>query len=243
MPEAPPPDKTPIRRVYGRRATRKLRPGLQRRLTEDLPRLAVPMRRAADGGWQQIDPATLFAPAVREIWLEIGFGAGEHLAWQAAHNAQAGVIGCEPYSNGVASLLRYVAEQGLANVAVHHGDVRDVIDALPDASLSRAFILFPDPWPKRRHRDRRIVSPETLDTLGRAMADGGELRLASDDPTQIAWMLQTAPAHPLFQWHVSGPADWQTRPDDWPETRYEAKARAAGRAPVFLRLRRRRRKA
>ncbi|MGF1627011.1 MAG: tRNA (guanine(46)-N(7))-methyltransferase TrmB [Alphaproteobacteria bacterium] len=222
------------RRLYGRRSARKLRPGRARLLAEGLDRVAVP-----DGPGQPLTAEGLFGPDIRRLWLEIGFGGGEHLAWQAAANPEVGFIGCEPFLNGVASLLRHVAEEGLANVRIHAGDARSVIDRLTDAAVERVFILFPDPWPKRRHKARRIVSAETLDALARVMADGAELRLASDDPVQIGWMLQVAPPHPAFVWQVEGPADWQMRPADWPQTRYEAKALAAGRTPVFLRLRRR----
>jgi len=223
----------PQRRLWGRRDARKLRPGRARLLAEALPRYALPP------GDAPLDPAALFAQPIHDLWLEIGFGGGEHLAWQAAANPEVGFIGCEPFMNGVASLLRHLDEGDLANVRVHAGDARDVIDRLPEACLGRVFILFPDPWPKRRHRDRRIVSTATLDALARAMRDGAELRLATDDVVQQRWMLQVAPPHPAFQWQVNGPEDWRDRPADWPETRYEAKARAAGRPPMFLRLVRR----
>ena len=226
------------RRLYGRRGARKLRPGRAKLLSEDLPRYAVPVS-STDPTPGTLKGSTLFGSKIARLWLEIGFGGGEHLAWQAANHPDVGVIGCEPFMNGVASLLRHVDASGLRNVRIHPGDVREVIERLPDAALDRVFILFPDPWPKRRHKERRIVSTETLSMLARVMHDGAELRLASDDPTQIRWMLQIAPAHPDFVWQVTDPKDWQTRPDDWPQTRYEAKALAAGRTPVFLRLRRR----
>ena len=226
------------RRLYGRRSARKLRPGRAQRLDRDLPRFAVPID-PADPGPGSLRWQGLFRGSVARLWLEIGFGAGEHLAWQAAANPDVGLIGCEPFMNGVASMLRHIAGGDLGNVRIHAGDARDVVDRLDDASVERVFVLFPDPWPKRRHRPRRIVSAATLDSLARIMVDEAELRLASDDPTQIRWMLQVAPPHPAFQWRVAGPEDWRDRPDDWPQTRYEAKARAAGRTPVFLRLIRR----
>ncbi|MEZ5668419.1 MAG: tRNA (guanine(46)-N(7))-methyltransferase TrmB [Alphaproteobacteria bacterium] len=227
---------TEQRRLYGRRSARKLRPGRALLLNEALPRHVLPLADAPPDGLRAGD---VFGAGFDMLWLEIGFGGGEHLAWQAEANPGIGMIGCEPFMNGVASLLRHIAERGLANVRIHAGDARDAIDRLADASVGRAFILFPDPWPKRRHRERRIVSPQTLDALARVMADAAELRLASDDPTQIRWMLQVAPPHPAFRWLAEGPEDWQARSPDWPETRYEAKARQAGRAPLFLRLQRR----
>jgi tRNA (guanine-N7-)-methyltransferase len=194
-----------------------------------------------------LDPATLFDPTVffdggpREIWLEIGFGGGEHLAAQAAAHRDIGMIGCEVFENGIAKLLGGIARQDLANIRILTDDARLLLAALPPASIARVFILFPDPWPKQRHHKRRIVTGPTLDTLAALMTDGAELRLATDDVDYLGWMLARVPVHPAFTWLAQGPADWRSRPADWPATRYEAKAIAAGRRPYFLRLRRRRR--
>jgi tRNA (guanine-N7-)-methyltransferase len=218
------------RRLYGRRRGRRLRPGQQALFETVLPRI----RLDPPPGGARLDPAALFPRPTAALWLEVGFGAGEHLAWQAAHHRDIGMIGCEPFVNGIAGLLRAVADQDLDNVRVHPGDGRDVLDALPDGAIGRCFVLFPDPWPKRRHHGRRFVQPETLDALARTMAPGAELRLASDNPGMIDWMLWHVRAHPAFAWAARRAADWRTRPTDWPPTRYERKA-LHGR-PVFLRM-------
>jgi tRNA (guanine-N7-)-methyltransferase len=175
----------------------------------------------------------------RETWLEIGFGAGEHLAWQAAHNPAIGIIGAEVYEAGIGVLLSAIDRERLGNVRIHHGDAVALLDALPPASIARAFVLFPDPWPKRRHWKRRFVSAAGLNRLARVLADGAELRLATDDPSYLVWMLQHILASPDFDWRPRGAGDWLTRPEDWPETRYEAKAVREGRRPTYLTLIRR----
>jgi tRNA (guanine-N7-)-methyltransferase len=201
-----------------------------------LPHLAVALPACGP-----LDPQTLFAGVARPIWLEIGFGGGEHLAWQAARHRETGIIGCEVFENGIAKLIAEIARQCLDNVRIFTDDARLLLARLPPQSIDRVFILFPDPWPKRRHWKRRIVAPATLDRLAAAMREDAELRLATDDRGYLAWILQQLTAHPDFEWLARRPADWRERPADWPPTRYEEKARAAGRAPVFLRARRRKR--
>jgi len=143
------------------------------------------------------------------------------------------------FENGIVKLLGEVKRRGLGNVRLFVDDARLLIAALPEASLTRAFILFPDPWPKLRHHKRRIVSTATLDALAEALRDGAELRLATDDRDYLRWMLERATAHPAFEWLAQRPSHWRERSADWPQTRYELKALAAGRKPAFLRLRRR----
>ncbi len=169
----------------------------------------------------------------------MGFGAGEHLAGQATAHPEIGMIGCEVFENGVVKLLAEINRRALGNIRLFIDDARLLIAALPEASVARAFILFPDPWPKLRHHKRRMVSAETLDRLAVILADSAELRLATDDADYLAWMLERATTHPLFEWLARGPGDWRQRPADWPATRYEQKALAAGRTPAFLRFRRR----
>ena len=183
-----------------------------------------------------LDPALLFEPGPRAVWLEIGFGGGEHLATLAALHPDVGFLGVEPFINGVAKLLRAVETQSLANVRVLRDDARLLLKALPDASVERAFVLFPDPWPKLRHQKRRIVNPETVADLARVVRPGGELRLATDDPGYARWMLAVMLGERRFAWQAERAADWQERPGDWPGTRYEAKALAAGRRPTYLRF-------
>jgi tRNA (guanine-N7-)-methyltransferase len=179
-----------------------------------LPQLRVPLENGRD-------PRDYFA-GVKDVWLEVGFGAGEHLFWQAQHHPDVGLIGAEPYVSGMAKLLSKIADE--QNIRLHDGDARDILDVLPDACLARAFILFPDPWPKTRHHKRRFVQTEMLDVLARKMRPGAELRFASDDADYAAWALERAIAHPAFEWAATRASDWKSRPADWPQTRYEAKA-------------------
>ncbi len=224
------PDQHPQRRrptLYGRRKGPKLsarQAGLRRTL---LGEVAYDPAR---------DPFAQFPDSVRELWLEVGFGAGEHLVWQASHHPQAGLIGAEPYEMGVAKLLTKLAENPLNNVRLFEGDGRDVIAALPDASLGRFFLLFPDPWPKTRHHKRRFLQTEMLDQLARVLKPGAELRFATDDRSYLPFALERLMAHPAFRWMAEGPSDWTTRPSDWPPTRYETKAIKG--PPVFLRFQR-----
>jgi tRNA (guanine-N7-)-methyltransferase len=228
------PDATGEHRLYGRRRGRPLRPGRQLLQQELLPRLAIALPETGP-----LDPASLFPTAPAAIWLEIGFGGGEHLAEQAERHPEIGFIGSEVFENGIARLVAEIARRGLGNVRLFADDARLLLDRLAPASLGRVFILFPDPWPKMRHHKRRLVAPATLDRLAILMPPGAELRLATDDPGYLGWMLAHVTAHPAFAWLARRPADWRERPADWPVTRYEEKARAAGRAPVFLRFRRR----
>jgi len=222
------------RTLYGRRKGKKLRPGQQELLETQLPRLSI----ATPAEGERFDPHTLF-PDKKEVWLEIGFGAGEHLIWQARQHPQIGFIGCEPFINGLARGLGAAVQEGLHNIRFLQDDARLLLRALPERSIGRAFILFPDPWPKLRHHKRRLVATPTLDLLAAAMKDGAELRLATDDASYLPWMVEHATRHPAFEWLAEGPADWRTRPADWPPTRYEKKALAAGRRPAYLRLVRR----
>ena len=220
------------RTLYGRRRGKKLRAGKEALLDTLLPRLSVTLPPEP----QKLDLSGLFGGA-REIWFEVGFGAGEHLVWQAEQNPDVGLIGCEPYINGVAKCLAHVEREGVENIRLFTDDAMLVMKALPDASLSRAFVLFPDPWPKTRHHKRRFVQRDTLDVLAGLMIPGAELRLATDDPSYLPWMVEHACTHPAFEWLAERPLDWRTRPADWPGTRYETK-RIAG-TPVFLRFKRR----
>ena len=222
------------RRFYGRRKGRPLRKGQQQLIDTLLPRLAIELPAAG-----KLDPQALFPHKPSKLWLEIGFGGGEHLAEQARANRDVGLIGCEVFLNGIATLLAQVSAGGLDNVRLNPEDARDLLDVLPDASLDRVFLLFPDPWPKRRHADRRFIQLANLDLLARLMKPGAEFRVASDDPTYIGWALAHLMRHPAFAWTARGPADWRARPADWPGTRYESKALREGRQPVFLRFTRR----
>ncbi|HKX08742.1 MAG TPA: tRNA (guanosine(46)-N7)-methyltransferase TrmB [Stellaceae bacterium] len=216
--------------LYGRRRGRRLRPGQRDLFASLLPELRIDLPEEG-----RLDPQRLFPAPPAELWLEIGFGAGEHLAEQAAAHPEVGLLGAEVFENGVVKLLAEVRRRDLGNIRILVDDARLLLAALPDASLGRVFILFPDPWPKARHHKRRMVSPGTLDQLARTMKTGAELRLATDDIGYLRAMLELVPVHPAFTWEARGPADWLQRPADWPATRYEAKAVAAGRIPHFLR--------
>jgi tRNA (guanine-N7-)-methyltransferase len=223
----------PQRLLYGRRHGRPLRPGRKALIGELLPQLAVTLP-----GGGKLDLEALFGTP-RPVWLEIGFGGGEHLARQAETHREIGFLGCEVFESGIGKLIVGIAARRLANIRIFADDARLLIAALPASSVDRVFILFPDPWPKARHRKRRLISAETLDELARIMPGGAELRLATDDIDYLSWMLDHVTRHPAFAWLARRPADWRERPADWPATRYEAKARAAGRAPFFLRIARR----
>jgi len=233
-------DKSRRRRFYGRRLGRPLKPTRRDLVNTLLPELTVPVVEGVGAeGAGTLDPATLFTvsdvSAPLESWLEIGFGCGEHLAAQAQAHPEIGFIGCEPFMNGVAALLAHISALGLGNIRFHPDDARLLLEALKESSISRAFILFPDPWPKKRHWKRRIVAPQTLDQLARIMKDGAELRLASDHSDYVEWMLDHLTGHPAFELVQ----DRRMRPADWPPTRYEAKAQAVGRDCVYLSFRRR----
>ena len=220
-------------KFFGRRKGRALRARQKRLMEELLPEIAV------DLTGDNVDPSDLFEGKARAVWLEIGFGGGEHLAWQAQHHPDIGIIGCEPYINGVAKLLGKIEDEGISNARVVADDARLLMDRLPDACINRCFVLFPDPWPKTRHAFRRFIGPANLDRLSRLMADDAVLRVASDHKEYVRWTLQHAASHPDFIWLDEGPADWYVRPDDWPPTRYEQKA-LAGR-PHYLQFRRKKR--
>jgi tRNA (guanine-N7-)-methyltransferase len=218
---------------FGRRRGRRLRAGRTALVADILPRYAL---AAPEGA--MIEPSSLFAEVKEALWLEIGFGAGEHLAWQAAHHPRVGFIGCEPYLNGVAALTARLDAGAIGNVRIYPDDARPLVAALPDASIGRAFVLFADPWPKTRHHKRRLIQPGFVAALARVMAPGAELRLATDDRPYLLVMLEVMTASPDFAWLARGPADWRTRPEDWPPTRYEAKAKGEGRVCTYLRFKR-----
>lgn len=218
-------------RSYGRRKGRPLSARKERLLTELLPRLRLDLKMPAPSRLPD-----LFPVPVNEVWLEIGFGSGEHLLWQAEHHTDVGLIGCEPFINGVASLLGTIEQRGLATIRVHDGDAREVLAWLPDGAISRIFMLFPDPWPKKRQLKRRLLAPDTVRELARVLIPGGELRFASDDGDYAAQALVLIGQSGAFKWLALRPADWRERPADWPETRYERKARSQGRRPTYLRF-------
>lgn len=219
------------RAFFGRRKGKRLRGAQEERLARLLPALRV----ALPPGDAPLDPRALFPGLDPEgIWLEIGFGGGEHLAAQARTHPKVGIIGAEPFVNGVAKLLRTIDEEALANVRIRDEDVTALLDRLPDACLDRVYLLYPDPWPKRRQRKRRFVSEASLAQIARVLKDGGLFRFASDIDDYAGWTLARALRCRALRWTAERAADW-TRPyPGWPGTRYEAKAIAAGRRPTYL---------
>lgn len=184
------------------------------------------------------DLKTLFPNPVRKVWLEIGFGGGEHLAEQAEKNPDVGIIGCEPFINGVASLMKHIDLKKVTNVRVYDDDVRHLLKLMAPDSLARIFILFPDPWPKSRHHRRRIVKEKTISQFARLLENGGELRFTSDHQGYVSWALRHLLKNDDLSWTARHPDDWRNPPPDWVETRYEQKARAKGNPPVYLKFER-----
>ena len=217
---------------HGRRHGHKLRPRRRALIETLLPKLAV---ECPEGGG--LDAAALFDSGKedkKELWLEIGFGAGEHLAAQAQAHPDVGFIGCEPFVNGIATLLGLIEDRNLGNIRIYPDDARLLFSHLPEAGFERVFILFPDPWPKTRHHKRRLISPETLDQLARVMKDGGTLHFASDHMEYVRWTLDHVTRHPAFRWTASSAADWRRPRPGTPVTRYEKKATDRGLKPAYL---------
>lgn len=218
------PDPISIRRLYGRAKGHKLRQGQAALVEEMLPQLSVPETGPLDARTLFGDPED----SGRPLEFEIGFGGGEHLAGQAAMRPDHGFIGCEPFLNGVVGALNHIRDEKLANVRLHMGDALDVLERLPDASLERLYLLHPDPWPKARHAKRRMVNHGPLDLIAAKLKPGAEFRLGTDDPTYCRWSMMVMNQRRDFVWQAKNAADFLTRPADWPETRYERKARRQG---------------
>lgn len=226
----------PRRNFYGRFKGKSLKQSQKTYLDEDLAQLSP---GAVD--WDTnpertpLDLDALFGG--RDVWLEVGFGGGEHLVHQAASNPDVGIIGAEPYINGVAMLLGKIRRAGVENLAVHPGDARDLMDVLPEASISRAFLLYPDPWPKTRHHRRRFVTQEHLAPLAHVLRPGAIFRVATDIPDYVRQTLEEVPKAG-FEWLAENPGDWRDPWGDWISTRYEQKALREGRRPHYLTFRR-----
>ncbi|MEM6887273.1 MAG: tRNA (guanosine(46)-N7)-methyltransferase TrmB [Pseudomonadota bacterium] len=226
----------PRRNFYGRLKGKSLKKSQKNYLVQDLASLAPgPVEWDVNPTRVPLDLRALFGE--RPVWLEIGFGAGEHLVHQAGAHPDVGIIGAEPYINGVATLLGKIRRAEVQNLRVHPGDARDLFDVLPDRSIDKVFLLYPDPWPKLRHHRRRFVTPEHLTPLSRVMARGATLRIATDIEDYVRQTLQQVPKHG-FEWCAEGPDDWRMPWDDWLSTRYEQKAVREGRPPHYLTFRR-----
>lgn len=231
---------------FGRRRGRRMRNGRAALLKTLLPKLEIDLPVSQTQDWsvdrsESVDrtesliaPLELFGPEVREVWLEIGFGSGEHLAAQAERHPGVGLIGCEPFLNGVARLLGIIAERNLSNIRILVADARLFLPNLAEDSIARCFALFSDPWPKYRHRARRFISTDSLNQLARVLKDEALLRLASDQSVLVRWMMEHLWYHPDFSWSARCPQDWREPPSDWIPTRYQQKALAESRCPVYL---------
>ena len=201
-------------RTFGRAKGRRLSPAMQAVWETAFPSLKWDMDAPLPNG---------------ELWLEIGFGGAEHLLWQAEHHGGIHLVGAEPFLNGVAKAVRGAHDAGLTNLSLHHGDVRDLLEALPNNSLSKIFILFPDPWPKTRHHKRRLLRTKFIAELHRVLKPGGELRFASDIIHYVDWTLSRLKRHGGWDFIHTQNTQWRMRGADWPGTRYEAKAGREGR--------------
>lgn len=225
---------------YGRRRGRSLRISRAEALAT-LPEygLQLPADQHGFTPGELLGPDGMFGRPMQDLWLEIGFGNGEHTLHIARENPDIGIIGFEPFLNGVSFLLRAVREANLDNVRVHADDARLLLPYLPSAVVGRVYIQFPDPWPKSRHHRRRLIQTSLLDRLAGLLRPGGELRLATDDPDLANWMMERTWRHPAFVWQARQAGDWREPPADWSPTRYYTKAVAAGRTGYFLNFTRR----
>lgn len=226
------PTGAPWRNFYGRFKGKTLRKTQVANLDSDLVSLSP-----GAVSWEEnpnrdnLDVVGLFGD--KPLWLEIGFGGGEHLVHQAGLNPDVGIIGCEPFMNGVAMLLGKIREAGTDNIRVYPGDARHMFDVLPENSVDRAFLLYPDPWPKTRHHRRRFVTDEHIAPLATVLKPGAVFRVATDIEDYVRQTLQVVPRHG-FEWQANSPQDWREPWSDWISTRYEQKALREGRTPHYL---------
>ena len=230
------PSGAPWRNFYGRLRGKTMRASQKEYLETDLEALSP-----GPVGWEEnperkpLDLAEVF-PGRSEVWVEIGFGGGEHMVAMAERYPDVGIIGCEPFINGVAMLLGRIRGAGVTNLKVHPGDARDLFDVLPKGSVAKAFLNYPDPWPKARHHRRRFVTQDHLEPLFGVMRSGGEFRVATDIEDYVRQTLQEVPKAG-FEWTAEGPRDWREPWADWQSTRYEQKALREGRTPHYLTFR------
>jgi tRNA (guanine-N7-)-methyltransferase len=223
------------RNFYGRIKGKALNAAQDRYLDEDLPRLSVAGITFEENPERDLLDIHQLAGG-RPLWLEVGFGGGEHLVHQALNNPDVQFLGVEPYVNGVAMLLGKMRNAGVTNIKLHMGDARNLMDVLPDWSVSKAFLLYPDPWPKMRHHRRRFVTPEHLTPLNKCLKPGAEFRVATDIEDYVRQSLQELPKAG-FEWLAEGPEDWRAPWGDWISTRYEQKALREDRTPHYMTFR------
>lgn len=211
---------------YGRRKGRPLLKTHRALFNQLMPKVGLKLTES------MINPIHILQTP--EVWLEIGFGGGEHLAYQAERNPSVGLVGAEAFINGISSLIRHIDEKKLLNIKIFEGDVRLLFPKIIPKSFSKIFILFPDPWPKKKHHRRRLINSESLEILHRLLTARGLLRIVSDEPSYIEWILKIFETSDLFSKPIGNEESWQAPPNDWIQTRYEKKARHEGRTPVYL---------
>ena len=220
------------RNFYGRTKGKALNAAQYRYLDEDLPRLSLAGISFAENPERNtLDIGELSGG--RRVWLEVGFGGGEHLVHQALNNPDVQFLGVEPYLNGMAMLLGKIRKAGVDNIKLYMGDARNLLDVLPYNSINKAFLLYPDPWPKLRHHRRRFVTPEHLIPLSKCLKSGAEFRVATDIEDYVRQTLIEVPKAG-FEWLSEGPGDWRTPWADWISTRYELKALREDRTPHYM---------
>jgi tRNA (guanine-N7-)-methyltransferase len=222
-------------KFYGRRVGKAIRPQRKALMETYLAKIGISRPAAAE----TCTVADLFDVPYGQYWLEIGFGGGEHAAGQAMAHPDVGVVASEVFANGIGSLIGHIDAHDISNIRIYPEDVRQLLPHFPENSFDRIFVLFPDPWPKRRHAERRFIGPGNLPELSRLLKSGGELRVVSDDMTYVRWALRHVAPHADFMWMAEKPSDWRMPPEDWIETRYQQKAVREGRQPKFLRFQRR----
>lgn len=215
-------------RSFGRRRGRRLRTHAQELMEQLLPQLQLAATAESIAQFQKRHS--------HGLWLEIGFGGGEHLAHLAQHYPTIGMIGCEPYVNGISGLLKTIETQRLTNIGIYSEDVRQLLERMPDHCLDRAYILYPDPWRKARHHKRRLIQKPLLDALARTMKPASELRIATDWDDYATWILEHLLSHPDFTWTAECARDWTMPWEEWRPTRYEEKARREGRKTSYFRF-------
>ncbi len=219
-------------KFYGRRKGKAIKQNRQAAYNLVMPEARITLPE----GTSPLSPADFFDFPVKEVWLEIGFGNGEYLAHLAEQHPQIGMLGCEPFLNGVAALCRDMKDKKLKNIRIFQDDARLLLPRLKSHSIAHCLLLNSDPWPKKRHHKRRFVQKETLDELHRLLKKGAEFRMSTDDPSLAVWQLEKTYFHPGFKWLAETSADWLNRPADMLETRYQRKGAAQGRATTFLRF-------
>lgn len=222
------------RNVHGRRLGRPLSAARQKALDSLLPKLSIQANLI--NGYSSLDPQNLFTHKQSPVWLEIGFGSGEHLRHVMKHETHTNFIGAEPYINGMSAFLKDILDEGLETerLRVHMDDALLLVDSFKDNSLDGIYVLNPDPWHKYRHHKRRIIRPETLDKYARILKPSGQLIMTSDVANLSEWMCMQAQQHLQFEWTATNQNDWQQPPANWQSTRYETKGRDAGRYQSYL---------